>query len=111
MAHFRADLAITDWSTVMNVTDPEVIYEEFHSKYKDLFNKHFPLRRISKKNSKHKDWVTKGLIVSIKHKTRLYRKYLKRPTEQNNLKYKRYKNKLSTVLRKCEKDYYKKLLK
>ena len=51
-------------------------------------------------------WITKGLIVSIKHKNKLYKNYLKTPTDENKLNYKIYRNKLNHVLRIAKKNHY-----
>ena len=36
----------------------------------------------------------------------LYRQFLKKRTEECETKYKRYKNKLTAIMRYCEKEYY-----
>ena len=51
-------------------------------------------------------WLTEGLKKSIKNKNKLYRISLKHPTCYNITKYKDYKNKLSSILKKKEKMYY-----
>ena len=74
------------------------------------FNNCFPLIRISRTKVKDKPWMTKGLKVSIKHKARLYKKYLKKPTLNNKTVYKRYNNMMTNTIRAAEKHYYSKLL-
>jgi len=59
---------------------------------------------------KNKIWVTKAIRVSIRHKTRLYKKYLTRPSMANKLVYTNYKNKLVNLLKISRKDYYTNLL-
>ena len=51
-------------------------------------------------------WLTEGLKKSINDKNKLYRISLKHPTCYNITKYKDYKNKLSSILKKREKMYY-----
>jgi hypothetical protein len=56
-----------------------------------------------------KKWITLGLRKSIKHKDKLFRRKLKEPSTENIIKYKKYKNLLTTCLRQSEKMYYQKL--
>ena len=55
-------------------------------------------------------WLTQGLKNAIKHKNKLYKISMKYDTSFNKITYTQYKNKLITILRKTEKEYYKCLL-
>ena len=57
--------------------------------------------------AKDKPWITSGLKQSIKQKHTLYQKYIFNQTEENKTVYKIYKNKLRSVIRKAEAEYYK----
>ena len=50
--------------------------------------------------------MTKSLINACKKKNLLYRQFLKKRTDECESKYKKYKNKLTAILRYCEKQYY-----
>ena len=54
--------------------------------------------------------MTSGLKNACKKKNLLYKMFLKSRSKQSEDKYKTYKNKLTTILRKCEKNYNTKLL-
>ena len=56
-----------------------------------------------------KPWITKGLKHCIKKKHLLYRTYILNQTEENSLKYKTYNNKIRSILRQEENNYYKKI--
>ena len=51
-------------------------------------------------------WLTEGLKLSIKHKNKLYRTSLKHPTEYNITIYKNYRNKLTSLLKIEENNFY-----
>ena len=51
-------------------------------------------------------WLTEGLKLSIKHKNKLYCTSLKHPTEYNINTYKNYRNKLTSLLKKEENNFY-----
>ena len=57
-----------------------------------------------------KPWFTKGLKNACKKKNNLYTKFLQYNNPKSLEKYKRYKNKLTKILRSCEKMYYDKIL-
>ena len=60
--------------------------------------------KLSRKRSKDKPWIK--LKQSIKQKHLLYQKYIYNFTGENNQTYKIIKNKLRTLIRKAEADYY-----
>ena len=58
-----------------------------------------------------KPWLSTGLKTSIKTKNKLYLKSIKFPSKNNINIYKQYRNKLHSILRKSEREYYSDLLK
>ena len=79
----------------------------FNQKISIVYNKSFPFKRLSKKRAKDKPWVTSGLKQSIKQKHILYQNYIFDQTEENKTAYKIFRNKLRSIIRKAEADYYK----
>ena len=53
-----------------DANDSAISFSSFHKNYVHLFNKYFPLIRISRKQFKHKPYITKAILVSIRHKSR-----------------------------------------
>ena len=76
-------------------------------KFKIANNKSFPFKRLSRKRAKDKPWITTGLKESIKQKHLLYQKFIFDRSEDNRTAYKTFKNKLRSIIRKAEVDYYK----
>ena len=71
------------------------------------YNNSFPFKRLSRKRAKDKPWITTtGLKESIKQKHLLYQKFIFDSSEENKVAYKIFKNKLRTVIRKAEAEYY-----
>ena len=54
----------------------------------------------------NKAWITNSIKDACKEKKKLYVALRKNHTFQNECKYKRYKNKLTNILRICEETYY-----
>ena len=72
--------------------------------------KNCPLKLFSHKNKySEAPWITKGLQHACKKKNKLYRDFMKHRSLDVENKYKKYKNKLTAILRIAQQDYYSKL--
>jgi len=54
----------------------------------------------------HRQWITTTIKTFINKKNSLYKAYLKEQSTQSLQLYKAYRNKLTAILRKVEKEYY-----
>ena len=104
---FRDKLENTDWAAVCEPPDPINSYAKFQCEYTNIFHSCFPLIK-SKACSKRfsKPWMTNGLCISIKRKNKLYRKFRKNPSCENNTSYKDFKNKLNHSIRIAKRLYF-----
>ena len=71
------------------------------------FNECCPVQCVSIKSKKQKPWLTNGLKNACRKKNNLYKAWLIKKTECSYEKYRKYRNKLSLIIRKAEKAYYK----
>jgi hypothetical protein len=100
VAKFNEKLGNVNWSQLDGYDDPNISCKTFLSKYTEIYNLSFPLRKVkANKSSISKQWLSKGLLKSVKMKNRLYKKYLSNPTLEHEMTYKRYKNKLNHSVR------------
>ena len=107
ISHFCHDLEQQNWETIIETDDVNQAYSSFVDIVKTLFNKNCPIKRIMIKNNKYdKLWITPGLKNACKKKNNLYRRFLKCRSKKAESRYKSYKNKLTGILRYCEKEYY-----
>ena len=69
-------------------------------------DKHAPLKKATRKQRKlmNKPWITKGILISIKNKQKLYAKCYKSGSEFEKWLYKTYANKLTKVS-VCQKNF------
>ncbi len=51
-------------------------------------------------------WISKGMLVSVRKKNRLYKKFIKRPTARREEQYKAYKIKLNRLIIIAKRTYY-----
>ena len=112
LAKFRNCLNEVNWHNLEGFDDPTNSYASFLSKYNDLYNSCFPLKRVKvKKYNLQKPWLSKGLLKSIKWKNKLYKSFVNTPTYVNDACYKKYKNKLYNYsIRNAKRLYYEKKL-
>ena len=62
------------------------------------------------RKSENKPWLTRSLINACHKKNSLYEQFISNRSIENETKYKRYRNKLTSILRACEKKYYNDLI-
>lgn len=108
----REDLKKQNWEKVYT-NDVNYAYNRFMCILTDLYDKNCKKVQIyahEKKNPFNNPWMTKGLINACKKKNYLYRTFLRLRTNDAEVRYKKYKNKLVSIMRKQKKDYYTKLL-
>ena len=73
---FREELCLYNWCNVLKVDDPDNAYNRFLFVISTLYDKHFPLKKISSSKRILNPWMTSGIIQSVKHKNKLYKKFL-----------------------------------
>lgn len=110
LTDLKNDLAHYNWDFIYDELDINIAYNSFLEVFITLYYKHCPKRKLRKKNDSSVPWMTKGLLNACKKKNNLYKKLIKNRTSEAELKYKKYKNKLTSILREAKKDYYAELL-
>ena len=101
---FTQKLINSDWSHLYATKDVNKAVNYFNKKLKRMYNKAFPF--VPVKNTKHKNnpWLTSGILKSIKTKNKLFLQakfnYALIPN------YVKYRNKLTLIIRKAKKQYY-----
>ena len=110
ISNFLEELDCIDWSNLDGYNDPKICYSKFLERYTKTYEKHFPLKKLKHRLHSRRPWISQGLLKSIKHKNKLYKRYLSNPSPQKELIYKTYKNKLNHSLRIAKRLYYDKKL-
>ena len=101
-------LCARDFSEIINYDCPNSAYDKFMSIYKTIFNETFPLlkTRFNKKYMKRDPWVSTVLLASDRHKAKLCKKDLSKPTDENIKLYKNYLNLFNKAKRELKRNYY-----
>ena len=109
MTKYKERILDTDWS-VLDIYDTCGSYfSSFLNIFKSIYNESFPVIKTKRKCRNRLPWLTAGLKESIKRKNKLYRISIKHPTSYNNTLYREYRNKLKTLIKTEEKNYYQSL--
>ena len=111
---FLIDLKQINWNNYLktNQNDPHQSFELFFQKLDQLFNKHCPKKKITKKQQKSlpKPWLTKGILKSIKVKNKTYKQFCKStdPLKKNELHIKfKHRSSIVKLTCQCKEDYFK----
>ena len=64
------------------------------------------IKQTNVKRKPKKQWISNGLLASIKKKNRLNIAYLRKPSNKSRVKHTLYKNKLTTLVRNSTKQYF-----
>ena len=88
--------------------NPNTAYENFFDIFFKTYEKYFPKQVRSKVKAKtnQSPWITKGIRKSSKKKLKLYERFLKKHTPQNEQQYKNYKNIFETIKKKAKIIYF-----
>ena len=100
-----------NWDEIYENNDTNESFDTFLNYFTKSYNEHCPIKKVKISNKKkYKPWFTNGLQNACKKKNNLYARFLKTKSKEDEIKYKNYKNKLTRILRNCEKDHFDKLL-
>ena len=104
---FLIDLKQINWNSYLktNKNDPHQSFQLFFLKLDLLFDKHYPERKITKKQQKslQKPWLTKGILKSIKVKNNKSCKQFCKSTDplkknELHIKFKIYRNSIVKLI-------------
>ena len=104
----NSELKNANWDDVFADENPDSAYDTFLGILTTLINKCLPLKKVKRKITDKSEWLTKGIIISCVQKNNLYKKTKKKtPSQENELTYKTFKNKLTHIIRIAKKNSFK----
>ena len=107
--NFNSNIQMSNWNVVLQCTNTDTAYTTFICEFKKLYDENIPLKKIDyKNNAPKKPWITNALLNSIKKKNSMYKALMISGSGDESLKanFKKYKNKLTNLLKLAEKSYY-----
>ena len=88
-----------------NITDPELASRTLINAYQSGIRKFSRYFKPNRKDYPLKAWITLAILSSINKRCKLFTIKQKFPTEDNKIRYTRYRNVLNSVIRAAKKDY------
>ena len=100
-------LSECNWSDCGN-KDPNIAFESVNTNISELYNNYLPMKTIKVKifGDKEKSWLSHCMLKSVKIKNKLNRKFVKTKSPETKSEYTKYKNILTSTIRKSERLYY-----
>ena len=109
---FILDYLNIDWEAELQIEKNDVNYstEKLFSNMNTIIDRHMPVRKLTTKECKQKikPWITPKIIAKIKTKNKLYKKFMKSKSKDDQLQFNKVKNEITSLTRKSKQDYYKK---
>ena len=92
------------------LSNVNMLMSNFINTFADTLEIHAPLRKQTQKEKKLKDkpWLTKGSLISIKQKNKLYKQCLNEQNAEQWKFYKKFRNKLTHIKELAKKLYFRK---
>ena len=106
--HFCEYLRNVDWGNILyKETDTNKAYDNFFAEIRQSFETNFPLQRLSRRGSKDKIWITRGIKISSCNKKKLYKKWIISHDKNDFDKYKKYNKIFKAAVKECQVNHYK----
>ena len=82
---FKQRLSDVKWQDELNNNDANDDYNKFVETFEIIYDECIPLKKcnVNEKKVPLSPWITKGLLKSINKKNKLYKVYLRSPTNGN----------------------------
>lgn len=106
---FRNEISSIKWSPVFACQNAQQAYEIFLSLFKSCYHTCFRLKTVNKSKKLRKPWMTDECFKMIKRKEQLYAKFVKTRSLDDLSAFKKYRNSVTTTLRKTKNAYFENL--
>ena len=105
----KADLKTTDWSSVYNASSVSESLQAFNDIMTSSFDKHDPYltKRV---NTNVCPWLTAKLKSEMYYRDVLHRKFQKSKSKTNEKAYKRQRNKVNNMIKRCKQNFNRNIL-
>ena len=109
---FKTDLRSVNWNSINQSSERNSKYETFLKIFSELYKKQIPLKNFQiKVKNLQAPWISKCLKKSSKQKQKLYIKFLKNKSTQNEQIEKNYQHLFEKLCKKAMQKYYQSTLK
>ncbi|KAJ8020126.1 hypothetical protein HOLleu_41993 [Holothuria leucospilota] len=104
----RSTIQNESWTDVLQSSDVDSAFDCFHNIFLNHLNNYLPWVAYTKRSTHQtsKNWITPAILNSCKTKNRLHKKFLRSRSIINLNEYKRFRNRLTSVIRQAKKSYF-----
>lgn len=104
---FKNELSDYAWRPALRELTTNEAFGKYLEHFLELYDKNFPIKEVTIKE-KHlgKPYITPAIQTSIKHRNKLQKLFAKWPLTYE-ISFKRYRNMLTTLIRKARENHYK----
>lgn len=93
-----------NWNHVLDEGDANVAFDMFYDTLKNTYDACFPyVTTNNRRKQTRAQWITSGILKSVKRKDKLHRQYLKTSSPEKWSYYRKFRNKLNHVIRVAKK--------
>ena len=106
-SNFKDSLNNCGWGDVLSEKSPQVGFDLFFNKFNSLHELHFPLNEVKFNKNIHKiePFMTRGLLISRKHKMLLSNISLRDPSVDNKTSFKKFRSLYNKLIREAKKKF------
>ena len=107
LANFKTEIASTDWTFLDQMYSADDKFEKFEHEYRNIYEKSFPPKvKKAQKRKNNKPWILPWLQSACDRKNAMYKTYVKHPTIENEIKYKKLKKFVTLHIKKAKNKFY-----
>ena len=109
---FHDELSSIDWDRILQDKHTNESFSTFYNKIEKMLDEMAPYKKMSRKEYglKMSPWITSGILVSMKIRDTLYKKFTKEndPTlkAKHHTDFKAYRNSIVNLIRESKKQYF-----
>ena len=106
---FADELQQINWMEILNPNiDTQNMTKVFLDKIEKLLDEMAPIRKLTKRDIglQQRPWITKGILISMQKRDKLYKDFAKTRDNTTLCTYKRYRNMIITLMRRSKKNHY-----
>lgn len=105
------NLQAKTWKAVYDCNNTDTAYDNLINEITNSICCTIPEKNAGHRATGFNPWLTKGILKSITHKNKLYKRFLRSPSVMNKDIYTSYRNKLTNIIRKSKNNHYIHLIK
>jgi hypothetical protein len=102
---FAGAIALIPWEAICNRGDAQSAYDMFFKCFNHEYNMNFPLKRFKIRKRIRKPYITPEILAHMEHRDSLFKKHLKKRTDESKAAFKLYRNKVNKMVERAKQKF------